>query len=119
MLTFTFTGANSSEQMDINRKVGRLGEKFAKDYYHEQGFHTLDTRPGMFFDFIAIRMDLKNWKLKLVFVEVKVGDSQLSKRQVWFKRWCKRAGQDFDVHRITRKHLAYLMESKIGGGDSD
>ena len=115
-MTFSFTGANSAEQMNINRKVGKLGEKFAKEYYREHGYYTLDPRSGMFFDFIAMRMDLRNWKLKLIFVEVKVGAAQLSKRQVWFKRWCKKANQEFDVHHITKKHLEYLMGGSVGGG---
>ena len=34
-MTFTLNGTNSSEQMYINRKVGRLGEKIAKDDYRK------------------------------------------------------------------------------------
>ena len=119
MLTLKHITVNSSEQMAINRKDGKLGEDFAKKYYRQNGFLTLDTRPGAFFDFLAIKMDLKKWKLKFVFVEVKVGEACLSKRQVWFKRWCKLAGQEFDEHRITRKHLEYLKENRIDGGDLD
>ena len=112
----SLTGSNSSEQMDINRKVGRLGEKIAKDDYRKNGYHTLDTRPGSFFDFVAMRF-LDSWKLDIVFVEVKVGNSQLSRRQTWFSRWCRRSGQRFDVYRITMKHLNYLIENKISGAD--
>ena len=115
-LTLSLIGANSSEQMGINRKVGRLGEKIAKDDYRKNGYHTMDTRPGSFFDFVAMRF-MGNWRLEIVFVEVKVGDSQLSKRQIGFQRWCRKAGQRFDVYRISRKHLSYLMETNAGGGD--
>ena len=118
-MTLKLTGANSCEQMAINRKVGKDGEKFAKEDYRRDGFYTLDTQAGMFFDFMAIKLDLKNWKLRFVFVEVKVGDAQLSRRQRWFKSWCKRAKQEFVEHRITRKHLEYLKENRIGGGDLD
>ena len=111
LLTFKLDGANSSEQMDINRKVGRLGEKIAKDDYHRNGYHICDTKPGMFFDFIAVKFNMSDWKLELVFVEVKVGDSQLSRRQRWFKHWCKKAGQDFEVYRISTQHLRYLVEN--------
>lgn len=119
MLTLKLIGADSCEQMAINRKVGKLGEEFAKDHYRRNGFYTLDTQAGMFFDFMAIKLDLKNWKLRFVFVEVKVGDAQLSRRQRWFKSWCKRAKQEFDEHRIPRIHLEYLMENRITGGDLD
>ena len=115
-MNFKLHGSNSTEQMDINRKVGRLGEKIAKDDYRKSGYHTLDTRPGSFFDFVAMRF-LNNWKLDIVFVEVKVGNSQLSKRQTMFSRWCRKSGQQFDVYRITMKHLNYLIENKIGGVD--
>ena len=117
-MTFTLNGTNSSEQMDINRKVGRLGEKIAKDDYRKHGYHILDTQPGMFFDFMAIKLDINNWKMELVFVEVKVGDSHLSRRQTWFKRWCRKAGQDFEVYRISKQHLRYLVETRNIGGDT-
>ena len=116
-MNFKLRGSNSTEQMDINRKVGRLGEKIAKDDYRKNGYHTMDTRPGSFFDFVAMRF-LNNWKLDIVFVEVKVGDSQLSKRQTWFRRWCGKSGQQFHVYRITMEHLNYLIENEIGGVDS-
>ena len=79
-MNFKLHGSNSTEQMDINRKVGMLGEKIAKDDYRKNGYHTLDTRPGSFFDFVAMRF-LDSWKLDIVFVEVKVGNSQHSRRQ--------------------------------------
>ena len=53
-MTLKLTGANSCEQMAINRKVGKLGEEFAKEHYRLNGFYTLNTQPGMFFDFMAI-----------------------------------------------------------------
>lgn len=114
-MTFTLTGSNSSEQMDINRKVGRFGEKIAKDDYRRNGYHVFDTRAGMFFDFVSMKFNVRDCKLELVFVEVKVGDSQLSRRQRWFKRWCKNACQRFDVYRISREHLRYLLETKSIG----
>ena len=118
-MTLKLTGADSCEQMTINRKIGERGEYEAKKHYIQSGFFTFDTRPGMFFDFLAVKLDLKNWKLRSVFVEVKVGDAQLSRRQRWFKSWCKRAKQEFDEYRIPRKHLEYLMENRIDGGDLD
>ena len=114
-MTFLLTGADSAEQMDINRRVGRLGEKIGKDDYHKNGYHILDVKSGMYFDFVAIRF-LDDWKLDLVFVECKVGNAQLSKRQDRFRRWCRKAGQNFDLYRISREHLSYLMETKTGGG---
>ena len=92
-MNFKLHGSNSTEQMDINRKVGRLGEKIAKDDYRKNGYHTMDTRPGSFFDFVAMRF-LNNWKLDIVFVEVKVAkgkvqtisidsDMQKSQKCIW------------------------------------
>ena len=114
-MTLLLRGADSAEQMDINRRVGRLGEKIAKDDYRKNGYHTFDVKSGMHFDFVAIRF-LDDWKLDLVFVECKVGNAQLSKRQAAFRRWCRKAGQNFDLYRISREHLSYLMETKTGGG---
>ena len=110
----TLTGANSSEQMDINRKVGRIGEESAKDDYRELGYHILNNGDGMFFDFVAMRF-LDDCKLDVVFVEVKVGNSQLSKRQRWFKQWCKRAQENFSEYRITRARLCYILETENMG----
>ena len=114
-MTFLLTGADSAEQMDINRRVGRLGEKIAKDDYRKSGYYILDVKSGMYFDFAAVRF-LNDWKLDLVFVECKVGNAKLSKRQAVFRRWCRKAGQNFDLYRISREHLSYLMETKTGGG---
>ena len=115
-MNFKLHGSNSTEQMDINRKVGRLGEKIAKDDYRKNGYRTLDTKGSMFFDFVAMRFP-DNWKLDLVFVECKVGNAQLSKQQTWFKYWCRKAGQNFDVYRISNEHLRYLSENEIDMGD--
>ena len=114
-MNFKLRGSNSTEQMDINRKIGRLGERIAKDDYRKNGYHTLDVKSGMFFDFAAVRFLDK--ELDLVFVECKVGNAQLSRRQIWFKRWCQKAGQNFDLYRISNEHLSYLMENEIGMGD--
>ena len=116
-MNFKLHGSNSTEQMDINRKVGRLGEKIAKDDYRKNGYRILDTKGGMFFDFVAMRFP-DNWKLDLVFVECKVGNAQMSKRQIWFKRWCQKAGQNFFLYRIPNERMRYLMENEIGVGDS-
>ena len=115
-MTFSLSGADSAEQMDINRRVGRLGEKIAKDDYRKHGYHILHVKSGMHCDFVAIRF-LDDWKLDLVFVECKVGNAHLSKRQAAFRRRCKKAGQNFDLYRISNEHLSYLMENEIGVGD--
>ena len=114
-MNFKLRGSNSTEQMDINRKIGRLGERIAKDDYRNLGYYILDVKSGMFFDFAAVRF-LDN-KLDLVFVECKVGNAHLSRRQIWFKRWCRKAGQNFFLYRISNEHLSYLMENEIGMGD--
>ena len=114
-MNFKLRGSNSTEQMDINRKIGRLGERIAKDDYRKNGYHTLDVKSGMFFDFAAVRFLDK--ELDLVFVECKVGNAHMSRRQIWFKRWCQKAGQNFDLYRISNEHLSYLMENEIGMGD--
>ena len=111
-MNFKLRGSNSTEQMDINRKIGRLGERIAKDDYRNLGYHILDVKSGMFFDFAAVKFLDK--KLNLVFVECKVGNAQLSRRQIWFKRLCQKAGQNFDLYRISNEHLSYLMENEIG-----
>ena len=114
-MNFKLRGSNSTEQMDINRKIGRLGEHIAKDDYRNLGYHILDVKSGMFCDFVAMRF-LDN-KLDLVFVECKVGNAQMSRRQIWFKRWCQKAGQNFFLYRISNERLRYLMENEIGVGD--
>ena len=111
-MTLKLTGANNSEQMDINRTVGRLGEKIAKDDYRKNGYHVFDTKAGMFFDFVSMKFNVSDCKLELIFVEVKVGNSQLSRRQRWFRHWCKRSKQNFDVYRISKEHLRYLLETE-------
>jgi len=116
-LNFKLRGSNSTEQMDINRKIGRIGERIAKADYRKNGYHTLDVKSGgIFCDFVAIRFLDKN--LDLVFVECKVGNAQLSRRQILFKRLCQKTGQNFDLYRISNEHLSYLMENEIGMGDS-
>ena len=114
-MNFKLRGSNSTEQMDINRKIGRLGERIAKDDYRKNGYHTLDVKSGMFFDFVAMRF-LYN-KLDLVFVECKVGNAHMSRRQIWFKRWCQKDGQNFFLYQIPNERLSYLMENEIGMGD--
>jgi len=117
-LNFKLRGSNSTEQMEINRKNGRIGERIAKADYRKNGYSTLDVKSGgIFCDFVAIRFLNRN--LDLVFVECKVGNAQLSRRQIWFKRWCQKAGQNFDLYRISNEHLSYLMENEIGVGDSE
>ena len=114
-MNFKLRGSNSTEQMDINRKVGRLGERIAKDDYRKNGYCTLDVKSGMFFDFVAMKFLDK--KLDLVFVECKVGNAQMSKRQTLFKRWCQKVGQNFNLYRISNEHLSYLMENEIDMDD--
>ena len=53
-MNFKLRGSNSTEQMDINRKIGRLGERIAKDDYRNLGYDILDVKSGMFFDFAAV-----------------------------------------------------------------
>ena len=114
-MNFKLRGSNSTEQMDINRKIGRLGERIAKDDYRNLGYDILDVKSGMFFDFAAVRFLDK--KLDLVFVECKVGNAHMSRRQIWFKRWCQKAGQNFFLYQIPNERLRYLMENEIGVGD--
>ena len=114
-MNFKLRGSDSTEQMAINREVGRRGEDDAKDDYRNLGYHIPAVKSGMFFDFAAVRFMDK--KLDLVFVECKVGNAQMSKRQIWFKRWCENTGQNFFLYRITNEHLRYLMENEIGVGD--
>ena len=115
-MNFKLRGSNSTEQMDINREIGRYGERIAKKDYRNLGYDILDVKGGMFFDFAAVRFMDK--KLDLVFVECKVGNARMSKRQIWFKRWCEKAGQNFFLYRITSERMRYLMENEIGVGDS-
>ena len=114
-MTLKLRGSNSTEQMDINREIGRYGEAKAKDDYRNLGYYILDVKSGMFFDFAAVKFLDK--ELDLVFVECKVGNAQMSKRQIWFKRWCEKAGQNFFLYRITNEHLRYRMENDIDMGD--
>ena len=115
-MNFKLRGSDSTEQMEINRKIGRIGERIAKAEYRKNGYYTLDVKSGMFFDFAAVRFLDK--KLDLVFVECKVGNARMSKRQIWFKRWCEKAGQNFFLYRIANERMRYLMENEIGVGDS-
>ena len=115
-MNFKLRGSNSTEQMEINRKIGRIGERIAKAEYRKNGYYTLDVKSGMFFDFAAVKFLDK--KLDLVFVECKVGNAQMSRRQIWFKRWCQKAGQNFFLYRIPNMRMSYLMENESGVGDS-
>ena len=114
-MNFKLRGSNSTEQMAINREIGRKGEQEAKDDYRNLGYHILDVKSGMFFDFAAVRF--LDEKLDLVFVECKVGNAHMSRRQIQFKRWCQKAGQNFFLYQIPNERLRYLMENEIDVGD--
>ena len=114
-MTLKLRGSNSTEQMDINREIGRHGERIAKADYRNLGYDILEVKKGMFFDFAAVRF--LDEKLDLVFVECKVGNAHMSRRQIQFKRWCQKASQNFFLYRISNERLRYLMENEIGVGD--
>jgi predicted Holliday junction resolvase-like endonuclease len=80
-----------------NKRRGKLGEKIAQEQYESNGFKIIPIRAG--FDFIACKRI--EGKLYQEYVEVKTGNSRVSKRQKIVMQKITRRGKKYTVYRIT------------------
>ena len=95
-----------------NKEKGRLGEKIAQEEYEKNGFKVVPTGVGS--DFVVFkRIEGKSYQQ---YVEVKTGNSRVSKRQITFMRTTKKSGKIYTVYRITNIFMDNYLEADASGG---
>jgi len=94
-----------------NKKKGRLGEKIAQEEYEKNGFKVIPTGVGS--DFVVFkRIEGKSYQ---EYVEVKTGNSRVSKIQRTFMKEIKKSGKIYTVYRITNILMDNYLQANASG----
>jgi hypothetical protein len=90
------------KRLDDNIRVGRFCEKVAKNEYESDGWSVINASYG--YDFLAVKEISDGVKLT-EYVEVKAGDSKLSRLQVATMHKCRREGKTYRVFRVNSNYI--------------
>jgi len=94
-------------QLTKNKLRGKLAEKIARSDYENNGFQIVDTGIGS--DFKVIK---NNDYSRCEYVEVKQGNSRLTKRQKKTRSVLKQKKIPYSIYRVSNKFLDnYISES--------
>ena len=90
------------QTLENNIKVGKFCERVAKTQYTSDGWNVIPASHG--YDFLAVKEILGGVKLT-EYVEVKTGDTKLSKLQVSTMHKFKREGKTYRVFRVNPNYI--------------
>ena len=90
------------QTLEDNIKVGKFCERVAKTQYTSDGWNVIPVSHG--YDFLAVKEIPDGAKLT-EHVEVKAGDSKLSKLQVSTMHKCRREGKTYRVFRVNPNYI--------------
>lgn len=88
-----------------NIKKGKIAEELAKQDYRNNGYKIIPTKVGS--DFVAIKKT--NGRLQKEFVEVKTGNSTLSKLQKKTRNQVKKQGFRYTIYHVSKTFLEHYF----------
>ncbi len=91
-----------------NIKKGKIAEEIAKEDYRKNGYRVIPTKVGS--DFVAIKKT--NGELQKEFVEVKTGNSFLSKLQKKTRNEVKRQGFRYTIYHVSKTFLDHYFATQ-------
>jgi hypothetical protein len=94
-----------------NKRKGILGEKIAQEEYKNNGFKVIPTGIGS--DFVVLKSI--EGKLHQEYVEVKTGNSRVSKKQRIFMKKIKNRGKKYTVYRISNIFMNNYLKANASG----